>query len=865
MAFKPLKLMWERIDRAREDSDVALFHNLMYGSEMVLKLIVAGLVAAITEERTRQQYRQMHRLVRAVGLKDWSIVADQVLLGPPSQSLQPATFEEQRQLTQKDSAGTWQHESVTLLHSCLELLAPGREKLPDRLDGRRWLDLCTQVRNKVAHGAPPPELCGRLCVPLEQSLRLVCDHFALFKRPWAHLRRNQSGSYRVIRLGGDISVFDHLKKVKTENLADGAYVHLDGPTCVPLLLADPETDDYLLPNGGFSERQFEMLSYLTGKRALADSQPYLIPAQESLPVGGTHPLGLLEVQGNCFGNLPQAPKGYVARPSLEDDLHRRLTDDNHPIVTLNGPGGIGKTSLALRVLHRIAQEQRFDVILWFSARDIDLLPEGPKPVQPQVLTEIEIAEEFVRLLNLPADRAKKPTQQLADALTRSPVGAILFVFDNFETVRNPRELYTWIDTHQRLPNKVLITTRSRDFKGDYPVEVAGMTEEECQELINTHARQLGIIGLMTPRIREHLCQESAGHPYVIKVVLGEWARLGTCDRVERIMSNKDDILSALFERTYASLSPGAQRVFLTLSAWRVIVAQLALEAVLLRPANERIEVADAIDELERSSMVERQLGGPDADVFLSVPLSAVLFGQRKLRFSPHRAAVEADLQLLRAFGVGRRTDLHQGVRPRIEYLFRAVETQVALAQTTLEVHLPMLEYVARHHPPGWLRLADLHEGLDRERGLERATEAVRRYLELAELMGEDAHPASWQRLADLCRRRSDRTGEAAALIEMCRLPDAGLEDRRRTAGSVLALLQNCQSEWEVAEKRVWARQLVEVLEPHAASAAGLDCALLAELYWRLGKQTEAENWTHHALERDARNPQTLKMKQLLGI
>src|SRR5262249_36125281 len=148
----------------------------------------------------------------------------------------------------------------------------------------------------------------------------------------------------------------------------------------------------------------------------------------------------------------------------------------------------------------------------------------------------------------------------------------------------------------------------------------------------------------------------------------------------------------------------------------------------------------------------------------------VLFGQRKLRFSPHRAAVEADLQLLRAFGVGRRTDLQQGVGPRIDYLFRTVETQVALGQTTLEAHLPMLEYVARHHPPAWLRLADLHEGLDRERGLERATEAVRRYLELAELVGEEVNPAGWARLANLCRRGSDRAGEAAALIEMCRLP-----------------------------------------------------------------------------------------------
>lgn len=44
----------------------------------------------------------------------------------------------------------------------------------------------------------------------------------------------------------------------------------------------------------------------------------------------------------------------------------------------------------------------------------------------------------------------------------------------------------------RLPNKVVITTRFRDFKGDYPVEIVGMTEKESFSLINRHAKILGI-------------------------------------------------------------------------------------------------------------------------------------------------------------------------------------------------------------------------------------------------------------------------------------------------------------------------------------------------------------------------------------
>jgi hypothetical protein len=67
----------------------------------------------------------------------------------------------------------------------------------------------------------------------------------------------------------------------------------------------------------------------------------------------------------------------------------------------------------------------------------------------------------------------------------------LFIFDNFETLKEPVETYKWINTNVRLPNKVLITTRFRDFKGDYPIEISGMSEQESEELITTYSKKIG--------------------------------------------------------------------------------------------------------------------------------------------------------------------------------------------------------------------------------------------------------------------------------------------------------------------------------------------------------------------------------------
>src|SRR5262249_30668154 len=160
-----------------------------------------------------------------------------------------------------------------------------------------------------------------------------------------------------------------------------------------------------------------------------------------------------------FANLPETKSGYIHRDALELELLERVIDDRHAVITLVGRGGIGKTSVALSVLDRVAQGDRFGAIFWFSARDIDLLPQGPRMVRPHLRTVSDIGLEFSRLMAPTEAETKgfKPEKYLADALTKSPIQTpFLYVFDNFETARNPLDLFKWLDTYIRLPNKILI-------------------------------------------------------------------------------------------------------------------------------------------------------------------------------------------------------------------------------------------------------------------------------------------------------------------------------------------------------------------------------------------------------------------------
>jgi len=862
MTVLPIDRMKERVSVASQESDTALFFHLLYFGEMLLKLITAGLVAAIEEDRERHKYRQLYRLVRADGIGEWSTSIDDILTGPTAQFLTPASRIEQRELTQRSTDGSWQYESVMLLSRCMQQIDQDREGLTGKVDGRRWFSLFAELRNKTrGHGAPRGDTCSRICPALQSSICIIVDNFNLFRRPWAYLHRNLSKKYRVTRLTSTTEPFDYLRSNGTPSLENGVYLQFDSHARLELIYSDPDASDFFLPNGGFTDKKFELISYITDHKLSGDSGPYLAPATE-LPTSETHGVGALEIQGRSFGNLPPLPPNYIARPELESELFAKLMDDHHPVITVRGTGGIGKTSLAITALHRVAEAGKYGAIIWFSARDIDLLSQGPKDVKPQVLTEDEIAKEFSELMKpeFCSDRSFKPAKYLAEALTKSPIGdPLLFVFDNFETVRSPSTLYTWIDTYIRNPNKVFLTTRFSDFKGDYPIEVFGMSSTEAEELINDTAHALGIRKLLTPEYRRELFRESDGHPYVIKILLGEVAKAGRLQKVERIISGRTDILEALFERTYAGLTPAAKIVFMTLSNWRSTVPELAVQAVMLRPQNEKLDIEAALDELKRSSFVEARTS-EEQTVFLTVPLVASVFGRRKLSVSAEKTLIEANTEILRFLGAGQRTDIARGIGPRIRAMFGQIAEKIAKNRERITEYLPILEFIANRYPNAWLLLARLFEETEVDQPLDRAKDAVRHYLELTP-KSEDQIPA-WKKLAEYCRRTRDWNGEINALVSMSELPGTSFEDISNAANHLNSLFVNHQF-LPSEERNLLVERLASTMELRMEGAGATDCSRLAWLYLRLRQEEKARTFVNRGLAREPLNDYCQKLKEKL--
>lgn len=864
MSHAAIEQIEKRVHLAKEDSDFTYFYALLLQGEALLKTVVLGAIAAIVNDPDRHRYALEYTVLKADGLGPWARAIEDAMNGPASQFLLTDFSQERTELTILSGNGSWQFQVVHCLKQCLDDLHIETKTLPLQVDLKQWFYLFATLRNKTrGHGATMPGKVAAAAVNLRNSIATFYKHYPLFARQWAYLYRNISGKYRVTPISQNVTDFDELKRVANKTYPDGVYLFAGIPRLVPFLQSDADLSDFFFPNGGFGKGKYEGLSYSTDNKCQGDASAHLAPPG-TLPQSETQGLGELEPLGNCFSNAPSLPHDYISRTDLEAEITLLVEDDRHSIVTLLGRGGIGKTTLALKVLKNISSRNRFNALIWFSARDVDLQFSGPKPVTPHVLSPEEVSRLYVSLVA--PDRMKESgfrcREFFEEQLNRNEIGPCLYVFDNFETTQRPEELFAWIDTHVRLPNKILITTRLRDFKGDYPVEVGGMIESEARELIKATADHLTITHLLSPAYVTELIHQAEGHPYVIKILLGEVAKAKHAGHIERLVAGRDEILTALFERTYASLSPYAQRIFMTLAAWNSPVPRVALEAVLQQSLGGIGEVEQSIDLLLQYSLAERRRSVEGMD-FIGLPLVALMFGRKKLKISPFQAAIRADAELLQMLGTVNKGDIHLSLAKRIEYFLGSVARNMSEKGKSFDEYSPIIEMIARHFHPAWLSLARLHMEEKTASGYEKAKEELRRYLENDST--SEAAARAWSDLAYCCFNANDMLGDIHAFVQRSKIASVPFVDLSNTARLLDNFLKNRMLDVKSDEPSALGRELLSIAHRRIGEAMADDLAQMALLALRLDDRESAIMFVRRGLGKDKCHDLLTRLEADLGI
>ena len=228
----------------------------------MLKLAVVGLVSTIRDDVDRTRYAHLARLVRADGIGEWTDVLDSLVTGPTVQLLPSETRVTQVQLTKREPSNAWQHKAVTRLNECLVHLDVNNSPVSDRVQLRRWFRDFATLRNATrGHGASRPSAMSLMCPPLEESLNLMQQYFALFHLPWAYIHQNLSGKYRVTYWGNSSQRFEDLKRRTDVRIPNGVYLDSGELHQVELMDSDAEATDVWIANGKFNDNNYELLSY----------------------------------------------------------------------------------------------------------------------------------------------------------------------------------------------------------------------------------------------------------------------------------------------------------------------------------------------------------------------------------------------------------------------------------------------------------------------------------------------------------------------------------------------------------------------------------------------------------------------------
>lgn len=288
--------------------------------------------------------------------------------------------------------------------------------------------------------------------------------------------------------------------------------------------------------------------------------------------------------------------GFFPRPALEQDLRKKILG-RHPVITVLGEGGNGKSALALQTLYGLvaSNDHDFDAIVWVSAKASKLTVPEIVRIEGAITNSVglfsEIADQFEPGDDAPIDRVRR---LLSD-------NKVLLAIDNLETVLDKSIQDFVADIPGQ--SKVLFTSRV-PLGSDLSVVVDPFTALEARGFIKRLADAYDIEPLKrikSGNLNGHL--ERLGH----KPLLLKWFALGVHSGImpERISGDPEVALKFCMENVFERLSDGAKALLQVLAIVPRPVSATVLQYVTALPAT-KIEIG--LSELVRFSLVEGDRG-----------------------------------------------------------------------------------------------------------------------------------------------------------------------------------------------------------------------------------------------------------------
>ncbi len=356
--------------------------------------------------------------------------------------------------------------------------------------------------------------------------------------------------------------------------------------------------------------------------------------------------------------------GIVPKTSIPNNLPRlqpffgRTTELKHIADALDpesrtwgalidGPGGMGKTSLAVRAAYDCSPAQ-FDRIIFLSVKDRELDDDGVRKLSGFLLPGfLAMLNELARELSQPEIVKSAEDQRIRLLLDALRPIRVLLILDNLESLtKDDRDqLFTFV---KRLPQgcKAILTSRRRLGSGSELLILEKLDQAAALQTLADLARHNPLLAKTSEDERRVLYQQTDGKPLLIRWVAGQLGR-GSCrtltDALQflRRCPPDNDPLEFIFGDLVNEFTPDEESVLVALSYFTLPakVTHIAEVAIL---DEEAVEIA-------LRSLANRSLVVPDQEEqqFALVPMVADFLRHKR----PHVVKETGDRLEQRAYAL----------------------------------------------------------------------------------------------------------------------------------------------------------------------------------------------------------------------
>jgi ABC-type glycerol-3-phosphate transport system substrate-binding protein len=269
-------------------------------------------------------------------------------------------------------------------------------------------------------------------------------------------------------------------------------------------------------------------------------------------------------QRSSRSNLPN--RDYIEfvgrQQSLKTAMRVLAQDHRIGVITIDGVGGIGKTTLALEIAHRCREKKKFEAIIWVSAKREVLTPKGIISRQQSFSNFDDLLSIAARVLHHPELLQAPPEEKLPTLQYIFSQESILLILDNLEVIEDAR-----IDEFLRelpIPSKAIVTTRHR-INVAYDIRLTGMSLEESMILMNQECEKKAV--RLSDQNLQRLYYRTGGIPlamvWCIAQVSGKGRPLSVV--LDTLGKPHDDVCQFCFQESFKLLAVSEQKVLFALS------------------------------------------------------------------------------------------------------------------------------------------------------------------------------------------------------------------------------------------------------------------------------------------------------------